>query len=285
MIKELAISNYFSIKHEQKLDLSVAGNAPQRDGYFAAHQDVPKLVLPRVVVFFGANASGKSTVLRALTFLTHFMRDSFFYGPDTQIPLFPFCSEDSRHAPTRLSISFVTALPLGERAERPVAFRYELVMAPGRSAIERESLSYAPLQRTRLLFEREGGQVRTGEDFGLSSSDAVLSKIRPNASLVSGLAQFNHPFATAIFQAAGRLSSNVGQFGKVDLSIDNLQQRYRADVSLLEAANRDIQKIDLGIERIAFADADSPMVFRHKGLDAPLPFEFQSHGTRKFLGL
>jgi len=287
MIKELVISNYFSIKHAQTLDLSVAGNARQRDGYFASHQDVPKLVLPQVVVFFGANASGKTTVLRALSFISHFVRDSFHYSPNATIPILPFGSAESRREATALSLSFVTTLPVGVRAGHPVSFRYELVVAPGANEVARETLTYAPLQRTRLLFERDGSRVRTGEDFDLSAADPALAKIRPNASVVSALAQFNHPLATALYRAAGQFGSNVGHFGKVELSTDRLQQIYRADAALLEAVNRDVRKIDLGIEQIEFGagNAGAPMVFRHRGLDAPIQFDFQSHGTRKFLGL
>ena len=287
MIKELKISNYFSIKHEQKLDLSVAGNAPQRDGYFVAHQDVPKLVLPRVVVFFGANASGKTTVLRALTFLSHFVRSSFLYSPDGAIPLFPFGNNEAQREQIKLSISFLATLSVGARANHPVLFKYALAVAPDGKTVAHESLTYAPMQRTRLLFQRDGEVVRTGDDFELPATDPSIAKIRSNASLISSLAQFNHPFATALYQAASRFISNVAHFGIVDLPAEQLQQVYRTDASLLEAVNRDVRKIDLGIEEIGFAGESNgaPMVFRHRGLDSLIPFGFQSHGTRKFLGL
>jgi hypothetical protein len=203
------------------------------------------------------------------------------------IPILPFGSAESRSVPTALSLSFVTTLPVGVRAGHPVSIRYELVVAPGANEVARETLTYAPLQRTRLLFERDGNRVRTGEDFDLSAADPALAKIRPNASVVSALTQFNHPLATALYQAAGQFSSNVGHFGKVELPADRLQHIYRGDPALLEAVTRDVQKIDLGIEQIEFGadNVGAPMVFRHRGLDALVQFDFQSHGTRKFLGL
>ena len=67
-----------------------------------------------MVALFGANASGKSTVLRALAFLASFLQDSFRLEPVGDQPPggtgFQFCesfrSIEAAKRPTRLCLHF-----------------------------------------------------------------------------------------------------------------------------------------------------------------------------------
>lgn len=285
MIKELTISNFFSINDEQSIDLTIAANAPDPLGSFATHQDVPKVRLPRVAIFFGANASGKTTVLRALSFLSHFVRESVGYPPNGRILVSPFADKRGSMRPIKLAISFFATLPVGARANLPTLFAYEVEFSPNAMAVVRETLRYAPLQRTRLLFERDAAAFRFGDDFQISPGDKVLEKVKSNASLISVLAQFNHSLSVALYEAVGQLTSNVGHFGKFEFDPNRLSQLYAANPSLLEALNGAIRGADFGIDKVELHDqgAGAAMLFRHDGLEAPIAYEYESHGTKRFL--
>jgi uncharacterized protein len=71
------IANFYSIRDPQVIDLRVAGNAPDDPGRLAPIWRGASERAPKVVALFGANASGKSNVLKALSFLTWFAKDSF----------------------------------------------------------------------------------------------------------------------------------------------------------------------------------------------------------------
>ena len=94
MLRSLTVENYFSIKDRETLDLSIPKNATDPDGRFFAPTEGIDVRIPRAVVLFGANASGKTTVLRAIAFLKNFMRDSVDLRPGQLLPFLPFYAND-----------------------------------------------------------------------------------------------------------------------------------------------------------------------------------------------
>ena len=76
MLYKLEIDNFFSIRDPQVLDLSVNGQVPDPESRFAPIFAGSDVRAPKVVVLYGANASGKTTVLRALEFIVTMIRDS-----------------------------------------------------------------------------------------------------------------------------------------------------------------------------------------------------------------
>jgi len=69
MLYRLEIENFYSIRDRQVIDLRVARNTPDEDGRLAPIWPGAEERAPKVTAFFGANASGKSNVLKALPFL------------------------------------------------------------------------------------------------------------------------------------------------------------------------------------------------------------------------
>ena len=65
MLYKIIIENFFSIAENQELTFEVPANAPDL-ACFKLSRSNQKTRLPMVVGFFGPNASGKSTILRAV---------------------------------------------------------------------------------------------------------------------------------------------------------------------------------------------------------------------------
>lgn len=294
MLHRLEIANFYSVLDPQVIDLQVSGHALPEPGRTAPLWAGATERAPKVVVLFGANASGKSNVLKALSFLSWFVRESFRAAPESWMPYQRFNEEKSRELPTYLAVHFSGPADL-QRATDPEVpqcrYAYEVSLGgPGNQPphVLSEVLKYWPPHAGRQvrLFERdENGVVSAGKEFGLSGFRQALEKVlRPNASVVSTLAQLKHPLATLLWQTAGLIQSNI-LIEKQETSDDTIARYYAANPKLLDLLNKDIQRIDLGVRSMRVQQgANGPVaLFEHRGLASPLPVHLESHGTRLFV--
>src|SRR5438045_71003 len=81
MIYNIKIENFFSIADRQELALSVPDNTPALP-CFVPSPSAKEVRLPTAVGIFGANASGKSTILRAIVATAMFGVFSVDWGAD-----------------------------------------------------------------------------------------------------------------------------------------------------------------------------------------------------------
>ena len=256
MLHRLEIANFYSVREPQVIDLRVSGHATNEPGRSAPLWAGATEQAPKVVVLFGANASGKSNVLKALSFLSWFVRESFRAAPESWMPYQRFNDENSRDLPTHLAVHFAGPADLKRANEPDVAqcrYAYEVSLGgPGNQPprVVSEVLKYWPAHAGRQvrLFERdEKGAVGAGKEFGLSGFRQALEKVlRPNASVVSTLTQLKHPLATLLWQAAGLIQSNI-LIEKHEINDDTIARHYAANPKQVELLNRDIQRIDLGV--------------------------------------
>ncbi len=109
MIHRFSIENFYSIREEQVVDLVLPRTTPELPRFPASHAD-ETIRLPTVIALFGANASGKTNVLRALTGAVDFAVNSFNLAPDAALsPFQPFRAKDWRDRPTRIVVDFDAA--------------------------------------------------------------------------------------------------------------------------------------------------------------------------------
>lgn len=294
MLHRLEIANFYSVREPQVIDLRVAGHAPPEPGRTAPLWAKAPDRAPKVVVLFGANASGKSTVLKALSFLSWFVRESFRAAPESWMPYQRFNDEKARELPTHLAVHFAGPADLQRATDPNVAqcrYAYEVSLGgPGNQPprVLSEVLRYWPPHAGRQvrLFERnEKGAVSAGKEFGLSGFRQALEKVlRPNASVVSTLAQLKHPLATLLWQTAGLIQSNI-LIEKQEINDDTIARFYAANPKQLELLNKDIQRIDLGVRSMSVQQGTNGPIawFEHRGLATPLPVHLESHGTRLFV--
>ncbi|MDP3525582.1 MAG: AAA family ATPase, partial [Hoeflea sp.] len=73
MIYKLEIENFYSVRERQVIDLTVGKKVPEEPGRLVPIHDGSEERAPRLIAIYGANASGKSNVLRAITFLSWFV--------------------------------------------------------------------------------------------------------------------------------------------------------------------------------------------------------------------
>lgn len=294
MIYKIEIENFCSIRDRQILDLRVPANAPRGSHRLAGCWRGSAERAPKVVAVFGANGSGKSNLLRALSFAAWFVGSSFSLAPGGRIPHEPFNDEASFKRPTRLKfwLSWLEdpgAADQDDAVECPYCYELAIGNGDNRNVIG-EGIYCWPTstgRKTRLIERFEDGSVKASKVFGLTGYKGALDKVlRPNASVISTLAQLNHPIAVAIAESAQSIRSNIF-IEKVELADEIVLRSYIDDPEMVKRFNREIGRIDVGVRALEIDRGnDGPQVwFRHEELAFRMPPIYESHGTRQFLKL
>lgn len=146
MILEFGVKNYRSIKREMVLSLIAESGKSKPNNLFDLQTlNGETIRVLKSVAIFGPNASGKSTLLRAMFFVMHLLKNNSskagkgvqFYEP------FKF-DKQTRDKPSEFWIVFIG----------PDNTRYKYIIALNSSEIVQEEMFYYPNGRETLIFER-----------------------------------------------------------------------------------------------------------------------------------
>lgn len=248
MLLRLRLANHRSIKDEAELSLISARfrGAHPAEGTWAD-------VTNRVAGIYGANASGKSTVLDGFRFLATAVRNSASHWADrSAFPYHPFAFDaKSRSSPSLYEIDFTVA-----------DVRYAYGFRSGPEGIVEEWLYSYPSARRRILFERQGdGEIRFGRT--LPGENVRMARgIRPTQLFLSLAALNNHP-------ALGRIRHEIighflfAQFSEVDqhARLRHVMQLL-SDEKTLREAEALLNAADTGIAALKIQDIEPPEAFR-----------------------
>ncbi|MEQ8195952.1 MAG: AAA family ATPase [Rhodospirillales bacterium] len=285
MLRKLTIENFFSFKGAETLDLEIARNATDPDGRFATPIEGDTVRIPRVAVIFGPNASGKTNLIRAIKFLRDFVLSSVDRERDSALPFVPFFADDSWNSPTKFHAEFdAEFIPNTGRQ----LFRYELEISTNNKTVKKESLHYYPEGRPRRLFVRNGMEIVAGKDFGLQKRDPVRSQLRDNASVISTLAKFNHPFSVAIYNNLRGIQITVPGGSSSSMTREWATNYYQETPECFADMKRYIRRMDLGIEGVLVekeAAGELTPRFKHSGLTNSVRIDFESTGTENFYNM
>ena len=298
MLYKLEVENFLSIREPQVLDLSVDGKVPDAEGRFAPIFEGSDVRVPKVVALYGANASGKTTVLRALEFIIMMVRDSV----QRTVPGFLGCERfndlESCERPIRLAIELGGIMNLsadlmeraqaGERVEQGV-YRYELEIEVKEGVAGRiisEALRQKPKGQGKWqrLFERDDeGRIKDSRAFSLSGFQHLVKTLAGNHTVLSSFAKFQHPTAQLFVEAARKAAFQiepVHSFADKDVIEYLKMQPY-----VLSRLNDELRRIDVGVEGLRFQESpNGPFLqFKHSGLHVEMPWLLESHGTRAFI--
>jgi AAA domain, putative AbiEii toxin, Type IV TA system len=292
MVYRLEMCNFYSFRDPQVVDLRVGEGVPECPGRLTPLFPGSLERSPRVVAFFGPNASGKSTVLKALRFIAWFAADSFQRQPNTGLPCERFNDAESVQLPVKLAIEFSGPMDLTvEKVDESTiqgTWRYELEFRLENSffVVASENLRQRVQGKGKWIrvFERTGDRIAAGKGFGLSGYAMVTDKVRNNASLISTLAQFDHKPSLRLHQAARQIIGNI-LVERTEVKDDDAIRYYAMNVPLMDQLNQEIQRIDLGIRKMNIVQSpNGPLaLFEHEGLEQPMPWPLESHGTRSFI--
>jgi len=296
MLYKLEIDNFFSIRDPQVLDLSIDSKVPDPEGRFATIFDGADVRVPKVIALYGANASGKTTVLRALEFILAMIRDSVtrtgFTGCER------FNDRESCDRPIRLAIELGGIVNLtpevmrraeaGEKVEKGI-YRYELEIEV-REGMPRRIMAEALRQKPngqgkwQRVYERDAeGRVKDSKSFSLSGFHHLVKTLAGNHTVLSSFAKFQHPTAQLFVETARRaffLIEPVHSFGDRDV-----MEYLKSHPNVVSRLTDELSRIDVGVEGLRFQLSPNghDLMFKHAGLQAEMPWVLESHGTRAFI--
>ncbi len=243
MLISFAVTNYACFKERQELTL-----APPRktdDDEFSFDTGVRRVPrLHRAAALYGANGSGKSRLLQALSFV-----DSFVIGSSKRrqtgegIPYEPFHFDaESRSRPTTFEISFIR--------EGSV---YEYGFSVDSERVHEEWLLQWPAGgRQRMLLDREYDSAMGSESWNFGTSvrgekKAWQASTRPDTLLVSTAAQLNSRDFTPVVEWFQR-TLLVGSAGS--LAVSDTISRIDGDERATARVLRVLRDADIAVSSL-----------------------------------
>jgi AAA15 family ATPase/GTPase len=194
MVLEIRLSNFFSIKDEIVLDMRAGGSKSAKaqslqNNTFAYKEEQ----ILKSVAIYGANASGKSNVIKAIRFCCSMVLLSHNHNENSTFNFSPFKFYGYPQLPSRFFIRFV----IGE-------VEYEYSFSLTRTEIITEELYYYPNGRRAKIFSRDETQGK--EKNKIYSFGAVIRKpldVAENTSrkalYISRASQMDREVAKEIF--------------------------------------------------------------------------------------
>lgn len=266
MLRSFRLGNHRSFRDEHELSVIPA-------------YDRDRPALP-VIAIYGANASGKSNLLDGLRFMTNAVRNSFrSWHAGEGVPRSPFRLdpvESSRPS------TFVVELVLDD-----VRHTYGFTV-DGERVLEEWLYSY-PAKKKRVLFEREGSDIKLGTTMSDSKGrlEVIEELILQNTLFLSLAGQLVIESLQPVYRWFSDETCFRSSHMRMPTEVITLRMRrlfldeseYATLAGLLSAA-------DVGITGIWLRDRESRQgpVFEH-GEGASFEIEDESDGTRSWLEL
>lgn len=263
----------------------------------------PVGVLPSAGIF-GANASGKSNLLRAMSDMRRLVLTSFRGNtPDGAVETHPFLlGEDEGRGPTSFEVELVLD-----------GIRHDYGFVADFGGVREEWARSYPRGRAVTLLQRNGDRIHLGTE-QRSKGRAALEILRPNALFLSTTAAINHPLFLPIFQWFRRnlsFADVVSRTNRQVITAEMLEGERRSQVlALLREADLGISDVSrraidpehkekmrkiidifweeaepVDLEDLGIRDFEVGLKHRARGGDVELPEEDESRGTLVWFGL
>ena len=197
MLLEFSFANFLSFKEKVTFSMVATSlkdkKAESADTTFSAGGEMP-VVLSRACAVFGANASGKSNLIKAMSFFKWFtMNSSKEVQAGEKIPVNSFALSTSSVAEPSL---FEIVIMIGEDT-----YRYGFETSAEK--VHREWL-YVKAGKKRSkeleLFYREKNVYEIHSRFTIGRELTEKNMVRDNALLLSLAGQFNEPYSGAVMK-------------------------------------------------------------------------------------
>lgn len=244
MLIQFRVRNFMSIRDEQTLSLVAASNLKERNQPITdntvsiyGEDGQVKYELLRAAVLYGANASGKSNLLKAI----HFFEDTIVHTPPNGRAVgiyFPFVlDKESAQTPTLFEAIFIHA---------SITYRYGFEVLDGQVVSE---WLYLRTKREYYVFDRQADHLRINRDYPKLKELQINSMISPAALLIKLGGLFNEKTCLAVqnWAAQVRYLSALEDHNWYGYTVDYLVEpaNKKRIVDLLQSADVGIDDVEL----------------------------------------
>ena len=271
MLIQFTVENFKSIKDEQTLSLVKNSANEMSDNYFTSNASATPDLL-KTAVIYGANASGKSNLLKALASMNKIIENSFKKKLDESIVLEPFLLDPiCRTQPTTFQAVFVVQMPSETGELRPT--RVEYGFSADKKQIYEEWLSVYPKGREQSWFHRlfnDENKVFDWKDsnFFKGQKETWKKNTRPDQLFLSTAVHLNSEQLKPIYDWFTQNVSIINTDRISNKMSKNVCQQdsdwKRVIISLLQQADIDVEDIIIRKPNINL-----------KGLPDDMPEEFK----------
>ena len=240
MILKIELENFFSIKDRIRIDFRAANIntalARELSYNIMSWNGMPVL---KTIGLFGPNASGKSNILKAITFCCQLILGSHLHNEGVTFNFEPFKFDGFENKPSQFLIDFVC-----ENVE------YEYSFELTREKIVRESLYHYPVGRRAKVFVREAdGKYSFGSGIVAKPMDVALNTSNKNLFL-SRASSMNRDVAQKLY----RYFLNQFLLGLVNVNdlivLDSFKMYKKVILKALEICDTDITDIEVRKEQV-----------------------------------
>lgn len=252
MLIRFRARNFRSLKEEQELSLVASSLKDSPDA--VTHVDRLDLGLVRVAAIYGANASGKSNVIKALAYMSSAVQNSQRqWVPEGPIPREPFLLDpQSKLGPSSFEVDLLLD---------GVRFHYGFALND-REIVE-EWLDAYPVGKRQMWFKRKHRIFNFGKKLG-GDNGAIERLTRRNSLFLSAAAQNNHEGLLPLYRWFAE------RFGYVPRERgEHIQYTTRAceDENLKSWILQVLRAADLGIVGLEIREEDPLLVARTKATE------------------
>lgn len=242
MLLQFSIKNFRTFKEKTSLSL-IASNYDKdtRETENVYYDQKLGLRLLKSLVIYGANASGKSKLLEAFSFMKKYVINSSKESQKgDEIEVEPFkLNTETENQPSEFEVVFL---------HENILYRYGFEVT--RESVISEWLFYKPKTKEIELFYRENNNFEIHErNFSKGKTVVKEGLVRDNALLISVAAQFNDKIAITVIDWFKKLKvlSGLNESGYQGFTMGKTEDStYKSKIlELLKAADLGIQDINL----------------------------------------
>jgi len=302
MLVEFRIGNFGSIKDEQCLSLVAIKSKENRPELIPTSNSALPFLLPCAAVY-GPNASGKTTIVRALGTMKRIVRESSNESnEDSRIPVVPFAfDEDCSHKPSHFEITVLLE-----------GVRYQYGFEVDADRVHEEWLLVYETKKAQRWFDRDEDRSDGKDPYSFSplfkgQKEIWKKATRKNALFLSTAVQLNcealrrlyswisqelivmssgelsHVFSTARLDDPARRANILSFMNAADFGIKSLESEKRHVRGWRVKPGQTDVKREPVIE-----EWEQPFpLFTHScpGGEAVFPLEQESQGTQRYFAL
>jgi AAA15 family ATPase/GTPase len=238
MLADFRVTNYKSFKDEQVL--SLIASTEESKGLNSTK--IGNHSILKTAVIYGANASGKSNLIKAMACMNKIVCDSAGYKPSDKIPVAPFLFDEiTKNQPTVFEATFFIDF-----------IRYQYGFSATKDKIHNEWLLAWPKGKPQTWFKRD---INESEPyFGPSlkgQNKSTWDKVKENSLFLSVAAQWNHKHLSKVYEWFDDKfrelpDQKIATFVTDDLLFEATTSEAAGDVH--EAAIKMLRQADFGID-------------------------------------